>query len=87
MGGVVESVFAFTGTLAHRMEAEDTGVAVLRFSRRALGSVEGSSITYPENLEGSVALFGVRGSVKVGGTAALNRKEFWKAGGALEHEA
>ena len=83
--GEVESVFAFSATLAHRMEAEDTGVAVLRFKNGALGSIEGSTITYPENLEGSIALFGERGSVKVGGTA-LNRKVFWKIEGELEHE-
>jgi len=83
--GEVESVFAYTATLAHRMEAEDTGVAVLRFASGALGTVEGSTITFPENLEGSVALFGERGAVKVGGTA-LNRKIFWKIDGQIEHE-
>jgi len=83
--GEVESVFAYTATLAHTMEAEDVGVATLRFTSGALGVVEGSTVTYPENLEGSVALFGERGSVKVGGTA-LNRKVFWKIEGELEHE-
>lgn len=83
--GDVESVFAFSATLAHRMEAEDTGVAVLRFRNGALGSIEGSTITYPENIEGSVSLFGERGSVKVGGTA-LNRKIFWKIKSEIEHE-
>ena len=83
--GDVESVFAYTATLAHQMEAEDTGVAVIRFRNGALGVIEGSTVTYPENLEGSVALFGERGSVKVGGTA-LNRKVFWKVEGSLEHE-
>jgi predicted dehydrogenase len=83
--GDVESVFAYSGTLAHTMEAEDTGVAVLRFTSGALGVVEGSTITYPENLEGSIALFGEHGSVKVGGTA-LNRKIFWKVEGQIEHE-
>lgn len=83
--GEVESVFAYSATLAHRMEAEDVGVAVIRFKSGALGVVEGSTVTYPENLEGSVALFGERGSVKVGGTA-LNRKVFWKVEGELEHE-
>jgi UDP-N-acetyl-2-amino-2-deoxyglucuronate dehydrogenase len=83
--GDVENVFAYTATLAHRMEAEDGGVAVLRFRNGALGSIEGSTITYPENLEGSVAVFGERGSVKVGGTA-LNRRVFWKLDGELEHE-
>lgn len=83
--GDPESVFARTATLAHRMEAEDVGVAVIRFRNGALATVEGSTVTYPENLEGSVALFGERGSVKVGGTA-LNRKVFWKISGQLEHE-
>jgi len=83
--GDVESVYAYTATLAHRMEAEDVGVAVVRFKSGALASIEGSTITYPENLEGSVTLFGERGSVKVGGTA-LNRKIFWKVAGEMEHE-
>jgi predicted dehydrogenase len=83
--GKVASVFAKTGTLAHKMEAEDTGVAVLSFENGALGIIEGSTITYPENLEGSIALFGEHGSVKVGGTA-LNQKTFWKVDGELQHE-
>ncbi len=83
--GEVESVFAYTATLAHQMEAEDVGVVAIRFASGALGTVEGSTVTYPENLEGSVALFGERGSVKVGGTA-LNRKVLWKIEGELEHE-
>jgi predicted dehydrogenase len=83
--GEVDSVFAYTATLAHKMEAEDVGVATLRFKSGALGVIEGSTVTYPENLEGSVALFGERGSVKVGGTA-LNRKVLWKIAGEVEHE-
>lgn len=83
--GDVDSVFAYTGTLAHKMEAEDVGTAVLRFKSGAVGVVEGSTVTWPENLEASVAIFGEHGSVKVGGTA-LNRKVFWKVDGDLEHE-
>ena len=83
--GDVESVFAYAATLAHKMEAEDVGVVAVRFKSGALGSIEGSTLTYPENLEGSVAIFGERGSVKVGGTA-LNRKVLWKIEGELEHE-
>ncbi len=83
--GEVESVFAYTATLAHHIEAEDTGVVAIRFKSGALGTVEGSTITFPQNLEGSVAIFGERGSAKVGGTA-LNRKEIWKIEGELEHE-
>jgi len=83
--GEVESVFAYTATLAHDMEAEDAGVVSLRFKNGALATIEGSTLTYPENLEGSIALFGEHGSVKVGGTA-LNRKIFWKIAGQIEHE-
>jgi predicted dehydrogenase len=83
--GDVRSVFAYTATLNHVMEAEDVGVAVLRFTSGALATIEGSTVTYPENLEGSVTIFGQHGSVKVGGTA-LNRKVFWKVEGMLEQE-
>jgi UDP-N-acetyl-2-amino-2-deoxyglucuronate dehydrogenase len=85
MGEPVASVFAYSATLAHRMEAEDTLVAVLRFASGALASIEASTITYPTDLEGSVTILGERGSVKIGGVA-LNRKEMWKIDGDLERE-
>jgi UDP-N-acetyl-2-amino-2-deoxyglucuronate dehydrogenase len=83
--GDVERVYAYTATLAHDIETEDTGVAIIRFKSGSLGVIEGSTITYPENLEGSISLFGEKGSVKVGGTA-LNRKIFWKIEGEIEKE-
>lgn len=86
MGRPVEEVFAFTSTLGHTMEAEDTGVAVLRFAGGALGTIEASTITYPDDLEGSVTILGARGTAKIGGVA-LNRKVMWKIDGELEHES
>ncbi len=83
--GDVRSVFAYGDTLAHQMECEDVGVAVWHFASGALGVVEASTVTWPENLEGSIAIFGERGSVKVGGTA-LNRRVLWKLEGELEQE-
>lgn len=83
--GEPHSVFAYTATQAHQIETEDTGVAVVRFKGGALGVIEGSTITYPANLEGSLALFGECGSVKIGGTA-LNRKVTWKIANQLEQE-
>jgi len=85
IGEPVESVVAYTGTMVHKMESEDVGIALLKFRGGTLATVEGSTITYPQNLEASVALFGEKGSVKVGGTA-LNRKVFWKVKDQLEHE-
>jgi predicted dehydrogenase len=83
--GDVQSVFAHMDTLGHQIETPDVAVAVLKFRSGALGTVEASTITYPQNIEGSVAFFGERGSVKIGGTA-LNRKVFWKVDGILDLE-
>ena len=75
--GPVESVIAKTATQARRIEAEDSGVAVLKFRSGALGVIEVSVLTYPRNLEGSITILGEKGSVKVGGTA-VNRVEHWQ---------
>jgi UDP-N-acetyl-2-amino-2-deoxyglucuronate dehydrogenase len=74
--GPVESVLAKTATQARRIEAEDSGVAILKFRSGALGVIEVTVLTYPRNLEGSITILGERGSVKVGGTA-VNRVEHW----------
>ena len=74
--GPVESVMAKTATLARRIEAEDSGVALFKFRNGALGAMEVTMLTYPRNLEGSITLLGERGSVKIGGTA-VNRVEHW----------
>jgi UDP-N-acetyl-2-amino-2-deoxyglucuronate dehydrogenase len=75
--GPVESVSAKTATLARRIEAEDTGVAVLRFHSGALGVIEVTVLTHPRNLEGSITILGEKGSVKIGGTA-VNKVEHWQ---------
>jgi UDP-N-acetyl-2-amino-2-deoxyglucuronate dehydrogenase len=75
--GPVESVMAKTATQARRIEAEDSGVALLKFRSGALGVIEVSVLTYPRNLEGSITILGERGSVKIGGTA-VNRVEHWQ---------
>jgi UDP-N-acetyl-2-amino-2-deoxyglucuronate dehydrogenase len=74
--GPVETVMAKTATQARRIEAEDSGVAVMRFRSGALGVLEVNVLTYPRNLEGSITLLGEKGSVKIGGTA-VNRVEHW----------
>jgi UDP-N-acetyl-2-amino-2-deoxyglucuronate dehydrogenase len=74
--GPVESVMAKTATQARRIEAEDSGVAVMRFRNGALGVLEVNVLTFPKNLEGSITLLGEKGSVKIGGTA-VNKVEHW----------
>ncbi len=75
--GPVESVMAKTATLARRIEAEDTGAAILKFRSGALGVLEVTMLTYPKNLEGSITLLGERGTVRIGGTA-VNKVEHWE---------
>lgn len=75
--GPVESVMAKTATLARRIEAEDSGVAVLKFRSGAIGTIEVTMLTFPRNLEGSITILGEKGSVKIGGTA-VNKVEHWQ---------
>jgi UDP-N-acetyl-2-amino-2-deoxyglucuronate dehydrogenase len=68
--GPVESVQAYTGTLARNIEVEDTGIVGLRWRSGALGSLNVTMLTYPRNLEGSITILGERGTVRIGGVAA-----------------
>ena len=43
----IESVQAYTATLGHTMEAEDTAVAVLRYTTGALGIIYGTTSSFP----------------------------------------
>ena len=74
--GPVESVMAYTGTLARNIEVEDTGVAALKWRNGAMGTVNVTMLTYPKNLEGSITVLGEHGSVRIGGVA-VNKIEHW----------
>ncbi|HEU4994676.1 MAG TPA: Gfo/Idh/MocA family oxidoreductase [Gemmatimonadaceae bacterium] len=74
--GPVESVIAKTATQARRIEAEDSGVAVLKFRNGAIGVIEVNVLTYPRNWEGSLSIIGEKGTAKIGGTA-VNKVEHW----------
>lgn len=75
--GPVESVMAYTSTRLVDIETEDTAVAILRFTSGALGVVEATTATRPQDLEGSISVLGSNGSVVIGGFA-VNRLETWK---------
>jgi UDP-N-acetyl-2-amino-2-deoxyglucuronate dehydrogenase len=75
--GPIESVQAYTGTLARDIEVEDTGVMSVRWRSGALGSVSVTMLTYPKNLEGSITIIGEKGTVRVGGVA-VNEIQHWE---------
>jgi UDP-N-acetyl-2-amino-2-deoxyglucuronate dehydrogenase len=74
--GPVESVHAMTATLARHIEVEDTGVATIKWRSGALGSVNVTMLTYPKNLEGSITILGEKGTVRLGGVAVNEFKEW-----------
>ena len=59
--GPVESVQAYTATLARNIQVEDTGVVSIRWRTGALGSMNVTMLTYPKNLEGSITIIGENG--------------------------
>jgi len=76
MMGEVESVMAKTTTQLVDIEAEDTGVAILKFRNGALGIIEATTATRPKDLEGSISILGENGSVEIAGFF-MNELKTW----------
>lgn len=73
MGNEVEEVYGATRQQFHDyLEAEDVGMAVVKFKNGAIGTIEGTTNVYPKNLEETLYLFGENGTVKIGGTSTNN---------------
>jgi UDP-N-acetyl-2-amino-2-deoxyglucuronate dehydrogenase len=77
MIGPVESIHAFTATLARKIEAEDTAVLGIKWRSGALGSMNVTMLTYPQNMEGSITVLGEHGTVRIGGVA-VNEIQQWQ---------
>jgi len=75
--GPVESLQAYTATLARNIEVEDTGVVSVKWRSGALGSMNVTMLTYPKNLEGSITIIGENGTARVGGIA-VNQISHWE---------
>jgi UDP-N-acetyl-2-amino-2-deoxyglucuronate dehydrogenase len=75
--GPVESVQAYTATLARDIQVEDTGVMAVRWRSGALGTMSVTMLTYPKNLEGSITVLGEKGTVRLGGLA-VNEIQHWE---------
>ena len=73
MGDEVEEVYGATRQQFHDyLEAEDVGMAVVKFKNGAIGTIEGTTNVYPKNLEETLYIFGENGTVKIGGTSTNN---------------
>jgi Predicted dehydrogenases and related proteins len=85
MLGEPESVFAKSATALVKIEAEDTGVAIVKFRNGALGVIEATTATRPKDLEGSLSILGEKGSVEIGGFA-VNEMKVWNFSEPLESD-
>ncbi|MBO6153948.1 MAG: Gfo/Idh/MocA family oxidoreductase [Lachnospiraceae bacterium] len=84
MGGEIIEVVGMTDRLNHNyIEAEDLGIALIRFKNGSYGIVEGTTDIYPKNLEETLYIFGEKGTVKAGGQS-VNIIEEWRFADLLD---
>lgn len=73
MGDEIEEICGVTRQQFHGyLEAEDVGLAIIKFKNGAIGTIEGTTNVYPKNLEETLYIFGENGTVKIGGTSTNN---------------
>ncbi|MEQ6168000.1 Gfo/Idh/MocA family oxidoreductase [Ekhidna sp. MALMAid0563] len=77
MVGDVKSASGLLGNYNHEgiVEFEDNGVAILEFHNGALGTINYTINAHGKNMEGSLTIFGEKGTVKIGGQY-LNELEY-----------
>ncbi len=84
MGGEIEEVVGMTDRLNHSyIEAEDFGIALIKFKNGSYGIVEGTTDIYPNNLEETLYIFGEKGTIKAGGQS-VNVIEEWRFSDMLD---
>ena len=72
-GDDIEEVYGQTRQQFHHyLEAEDVGVAVVKFKNGVVATIEGTTNVYPQNLEETLYIFGENGTVKLGGKSTNN---------------
>lgn len=84
LGDEIDEVVGITDRLNHDyIEAEDLGIALVKFKNGAYGIIEGTTNVFPKNLEETLYLFGEKGTVKAGGQS-VNKIEEWRFSDLLD---
>lgn len=87
MGDDISQVYGITANLMHDyIEAEDLGLAIVKFANGSYGLIEGTNNVYPKNLEETLYLFGEQGTIKAGGHS-VNIIEVWDLADGLDDPA
>lgn len=85
MGNEITEVVGMSDNLIHDfIEAEDLGIALIKFANGSYGIVEGTTNIYPKNLEETLYIFGEKGTVKAGGKS-VNLIEEWQFADKLDN--
>ncbi len=78
LGDEVLEVYGATRRRFHDyIEAEDIGVAVVKFKNGAVATIEGTVNAFRDDIEETIYVFGEKGNVKLGGTSA-NEINIWQ---------
>lgn len=87
LGEEIDEVYGATRQQFHDyLEAEDVGVAVVKFKNGAVATIEGTTNVYPQNLEETLYLFGEKGTVKLGGKST-NNIDVWNFSDETEEDS
>jgi UDP-N-acetyl-2-amino-2-deoxyglucuronate dehydrogenase len=79
--GDVAGVKSLTKNFAHTaIEFEDTGMILFEMKTGAIGSMNYTVNSYNKNMEGSIAIFAEKGTIKIGGEY-LNELEYFNVAG------
>lgn len=85
MGDEIVEVVGMTDNLIHDyIDAEDLGIALIKFANGSYGIIEGTTNIYPKNLEETLYIFGEKGTVKAGGKS-VNLIEEWQFADKLDN--
>lgn len=85
MGDEVIEVVGMTDNLIHDyIDAEDLGMALVKFANGSYGIIEGTTNIFPKNLEETLYIFGEKGTVKAGGKS-VNLIEEWQFADNLDN--
>lgn len=78
LNGDIEKVSGYSNNFIHEgiIDFEDTGVIALRFHNGAIGTINYTVNAFSKNMEGSLTIFGDKGTVKIGGQY-LNELEYF----------
>lgn len=85
MDSEIDTVYSIANTFSKKIEGEDYGVICIKYKNGKIGTIEGSVITYPKNLEETLTIVGEKGTIVVGGTA-VNKIDTWRVDGEKEEE-